>query len=428
MPLILAFVLLGGLVVMSKKRSSSPTPPVVAAPPVPIDPATDFGPPNVGTRTWQTTPPDDCQYGIESEEDGVDSKTGQKYYRYRCKLPPNYNEQRTANTIAAVAASALAGANAGAALDVLLGGQSGGVTNVVATVGGAAIGGSIALVAAGIITAPVAIAVAAVAVVVYALSSFITDEVRKAVGTDWAIDEFFKTWDNTYRQAFAVYRADPANARLSDGDLNRILYPFIDGYMMHLNNLALDKWMARPHGLFGLGINASPDQHRSFGKLRGYFIEPMVVAENLLRSNQRGFVEQYVPLSERKQTTFTTTVYQQIYDRRVTGSGRTPSSRIEEVAEVARTIKLNGVAVPVESKLSRTITKYEDVRGHQFKTVGRLLCNTKQYVDWMQRKADIASEVERAATGRQQGVYQGTVNTDGSLTFEEKSFYWKNLV
>lgn len=194
--------------------------------------------------------------------------------------------------------AAAGGSQIGKEIDKLLGGREEAASNQVAQAGGGILAGG--LVAFGPILGPLMfVGVGQVIVLVYLVVVAIEDAIRlHSYGQSGALEDYWKQWMVMYGRGYdnlvggvpvAVLDASGEKVRnadgtvktatviLTDAEINRIMWPFTDGYMAQRNKNAFERWMRQP---WGLGMTRGG--HAKYGRDRGYFVGEVSAAGDLV--------------------------------------------------------------------------------------------------------------------------------------------------
>lgn len=310
----------------------------------------------------------------------------------------------TAGIVAAVAGAAVAGATVGGAVDKALGGTDPN-THTEAEISGAAIGIVAVLAVTGIVSFPVAGIVAGVAVLVYAVGTVFSDEARLQYGQNGATADYLKNWQSVHDAAFTQWRADPKYAALTDAQIERQLTPYVDGYCNHLNNIAYLKWSKVPQ---------SPDEkvfgfsHDQFGRDRGYFVSDLK-----MRCSDPNWVNQYVPKTEQGTISYTV--------RRVTSESAQSNTVVLDTSgdsQIGSRLVGASKGASVQS-VAAIIKQPSDKNAQQYIDAGTFMCNSKLYIDFCKNGGN-------PLDGLHAGEFMGAVDSNGKLTFMDKTIYWRD--
>lgn len=208
---------------------------------------------------------------------------------------------------AAIAVATVVGAEVGheGAIKVA-GADNGNAVDVAGTVGGAAIGATIAIAAiVGTTFFPVGICIIA-AVLVAFLVIFVVDDINRLNrGQAGAAADFNDMWETIYGKAFKATRANPSYAALTDKEINRIVIPFVDGVAFELNRIKFLMWM-----MVAWKPGQSPLDHAFEGMVTARFCgQPrnnggtnvtLDLDDSFIRSRRDNFADTYAPASEWK--------------------------------------------------------------------------------------------------------------------------------
>jgi hypothetical protein len=344
---------------------------------------------------------------------------------------------KTVAGVVAVAAVAAGGAYAGAYIgqesDKALGGTGGGVTGTVAQAGGAvalgagaaagaalgasALGLGAAFATIAVIAAPIAVVALAVTVVVYAIGSAISDLNRLSYGQQGAIRDYDKQWQNVHDRMFAKLRANPANAKMRDSEIDRMLVPIVDGFMRNLNDIAFTQWQKRGGVL--IGQNLSPSEHARFGSERGYFVgngrpgyNTLIEAGLRIRSIDESFVLKCVPAADTRTQTINVPP---------------PSYVAITNAQRKGKVKLDDDAINPKQKATSYVT-HSDTKNVFYQAIGRSLCNVSQYGAYMKSPDGKGQDpVKRCKQGLAEGAFTGSCGDGGTLVFAGATFDFRSF-
>ena len=79
-------------------------------------------------------------------------------------------------------------------------------------------------------------------------------------------------------------------------------------------------------------------------------------------------------------------------------------------------------------RIETEVTHYIDPKAAGYRKMGEMMANLALYADYMhKRQGDIPDEFARCVKGIQAGVFDGTPNATGSLTFNGATFHWRDL-
>ncbi len=331
------------------------------------------------------------------------------------------------------------GTQVGKELDKVLGGRDGEATSIVAQAGIGATTG--ALVAFGPFGALFAVAFFQFTLLAYAIGSIISDINRLKYGQAGAQADYHREWLRIYGAAYDRLRAgvkieDGSTVMLTDAEVNRIVWPWCDGYMRNRNRIAFHRWMRQPRG-----VGMTDASHADYGAIRGYFVGTVgagsLVLEPALKCDSKDYA-QYIPA--REVTTVSLPVYQwfEIGVKGTVGpftvfahgaaplsidkqnpwlnvTGRDGMSYFDERKALA-----DGFTTSTwERRQTGTQQGYSDPNRLAYAKEGEIGANTAAYLEWMFSPiATFHTEASHMVYGKNEGRFFGDNLGEGKIRYE----------
>lgn len=345
------------------------------------------------------------------------------------------------------------GSQLGKELDKALGGREEAISNQAAQGAGAILAGG--LVALGPLIGPLfLIGVGELLVLAYLIVVGIEDATRVAYGQKGALADYQKEWMRMYGRAYdqlatGVTLESGETYKPNDREINRAVWPFVDGYMRKRNELAFKRWMKQPWGL-----GKDKQGHALYGRDRGYFVGEVSGGELVSGAPRKCDSPEYAQFVPASEAVLVQVPRMDAYEEgikdpdpstpwflRAFTKEATPLLPVAQLHAWYNTHDFNGptfdgtqarkdgfIGTRWVMKQNGTEARYSDNRRWEIERAGAMGGNVGEYVAWMKHPRGFGhTDASHLVYGRDEGRFDGESAGGGTLSYEGHNWNWKDF-
>lgn len=350
--------------------------------------------------------------------------------------------------------AAVVGSQLGKELDKALGGREEAASNQAAQGAGAILAGG--FVALGPFIGPLfLVGIGELLVLAYLIVVAVEDATRLAYGQNGARADYEKEWLRMYGRGYdelagkTFTRPDGSKWKPTDAEINRAVWPFVDGYMRKRNELAFQRWMKQP---WGLGKDAQG--HAIYGRDRGYFVGEVAAGTLSLGPPRKADSHEYAQFIPASEVVLVNVPRYDFYEEgikdenpntpwylRAFAKESTPSVHSMYLHPWYNTNDFNGptfdetqakkdgyVGTRWVRKQNGTEQRYSDNRRWEIDRAGAVAGNVAEYVAWMKHPRGFGhTDASHLVYGRNEGRFDGESAGGGLLLYEGQTWNWKDV-